>query len=674
MDVDLDVPHRRRALRPAVHDRRCRTTAPATPPRQRFRDRRRVARRAARAPRRVLAAADLLSATTASCAARRRSRSGYADAGVIVPIPGAPLGVALAVAGNPRYGKLDPQLRRRARGARSGAQRRRRRRAAAGSDRLPELRRSDDARALGALVAAVDGLAHAARAARDAVRLGQRQPLQPVEVGPHGRAFADRRVRRRRSTTSRRPRRGVQARGLAAVLRRPSDRTRSAARCYAESLGIATRVCRRSTTTALAREIALMLAAYAREHRAGRARRLRRRAARRRSPRWRSRRVDRRRIGHRARPVARWAPGARTDGAYVRRSVRFHRRGRATSRASTSWRAQTASSALRDRRDDRRDAFALRSRRTSARARRAHEAWSAPLRDFYEPAAAAGPRECARRRRRVSRDEQRGRDACARWRAVGLRRGARALEPRFGRRCAAFDAYVLPGGFAYEDRMRAGAVAAHDEVMDAVVDGARRRGSSSSASATARRSCSRPGSCPAPGPLRRPTAAFAPERERAVSVACTSTCSWRSRRRASRCSAGSRPNAVIPAWASHGEGRLAAADERARPARARRAHRVRLLRRARRTRRRRPTARRCGAAALTNRAGNVLAIMPHPERDAWTFMQRDGDARLRRARGRARDARAVRRDHAVLRGVRRAALAAAMASDERASSARTWSR
>ncbi|GAC1410047.1 MAG: phosphoribosylformylglycinamidine synthase subunit PurL [Candidatus Velthaea sp.] len=34
---------------------------------------------------------------------------GYADAGVIVPIPGAPLGIALAVDGNPRYGKIDPQ-------------------------------------------------------------------------------------------------------------------------------------------------------------------------------------------------------------------------------------------------------------------------------------------------------------------------------------------------------------------------------------------------------------------------------------------------------------------------------------------------------------------------------------------------------------------------------------
>jgi phosphoribosylformylglycinamidine synthase II len=34
---------------------------------------------------------------------------GYADAGVLVPIPGAPLGIALAVGGNPRYGAIDPK-------------------------------------------------------------------------------------------------------------------------------------------------------------------------------------------------------------------------------------------------------------------------------------------------------------------------------------------------------------------------------------------------------------------------------------------------------------------------------------------------------------------------------------------------------------------------------------
>ncbi len=34
---------------------------------------------------------------------------GYSDAGVIVPIPGAPLGVAVGIGGNPRYGKIDPR-------------------------------------------------------------------------------------------------------------------------------------------------------------------------------------------------------------------------------------------------------------------------------------------------------------------------------------------------------------------------------------------------------------------------------------------------------------------------------------------------------------------------------------------------------------------------------------
>ena len=34
---------------------------------------------------------------------------GFADAGVLVPIPGAPLAVATGIGGNPRYGKLDPR-------------------------------------------------------------------------------------------------------------------------------------------------------------------------------------------------------------------------------------------------------------------------------------------------------------------------------------------------------------------------------------------------------------------------------------------------------------------------------------------------------------------------------------------------------------------------------------
>ncbi len=57
-----------------------------------------------------------------------------------------------------------------------------------------------------------------------------------------------------------------------------------------------------------------------------------------------------------------------------------------------------------------------------------------------------------------------------------------------------FDAYVLPGGFAYEDRIRAGAIAAHDPMMDHVIDGAQRREARASASATARKFCSKPDS------------------------------------------------------------------------------------------------------------------------------------------------------------------------------------
>ena len=37
---------------------------------------------------------------------------------------------------------------------------------------------------------------------------------------------------------------------------------------------------------------------------------------------------------------------------------------------------------------------------------------------------------------------------------------------------AQYDAYVLAGGFAYEDRIRAGAIAAHDRMMDSVIEAA----------------------------------------------------------------------------------------------------------------------------------------------------------------------------------------------------------
>ena len=88
---------------------------------------------------------------------------GEADAGVICPIPGAPLAVALAVAGNPRYGKIDPQL-----AAEHAVLEAVRNVVAVGARPLglTDCLNFGDPTVpehLGAMVAAIDGLAHAAR-------------------------------------------------------------------------------------------------------------------------------------------------------------------------------------------------------------------------------------------------------------------------------------------------------------------------------------------------------------------------------------------------------------------------------------------------------------------------------------------------------------------------------
>ena len=88
---------------------------------------------------------------------------GAADAGVICPIPGAPLGVALAVAGNPRYGKIDAQL-----AAEHAVLEAVRNVVAVGAQPLglTDCLNFGDPTVpehLGALVAAIDGLAYAAR-------------------------------------------------------------------------------------------------------------------------------------------------------------------------------------------------------------------------------------------------------------------------------------------------------------------------------------------------------------------------------------------------------------------------------------------------------------------------------------------------------------------------------
>jgi phosphoribosylformylglycinamidine synthase I len=204
-------------------------------------------------------------------------------------------------------------------------------------------------------------------------------------------------------------------------------------------------------------------------------------------------------------------------------------------------------------------------------------------------------------------------------------RGAAGLRP--------FDAFVLPGGFAYEDRVRAGAVAAHDEVMDAVIEAAQ-KGKFVIGICNGAQVLLEAGLVPGTGPLRRPTAAFAPN------AGGKFLCVHAYVRLAVPPSrvpvlGGLAAGAVLPAWVSHGEGRLAASDAEL-DALERDGHAAFVYCNARGERIAAPNGSARDVAGLTNRDGNVLAIMPHPERDAWTFMHQDGDSAKAAARGNTR--------------------------------------
>jgi phosphoribosylformylglycinamidine synthase I len=183
-----------------------------------------------------------------------------------------------------------------------------------------------------------------------------------------------------------------------------------------------------------------------------------------------------------------------------------------------------------------------------------------------------------------------------------------------------FEAFVLPGGFAYEDRIRSGAVAAHDAVMDPVIEAAQ-AGKFVLGICNGAQILAEAGLVPGTGPLRRPTAGFAPNAngrfeslhvhvKLAVPPARVPIL------------AGIEPGAVIPAWASHGDGRLAAPpDELARIERNGHLSFVYCDRSGNRVAA--PNGSALDCAGLANADGNVLAIMPHPERDAWTYQHID---------------------------------------------------
>lgn len=195
-------------------------------------------------------------------------------------------------------------------------------------------------------------------------------------------------------------------------------------------------------------------------------------------------------------------------------------------------------------------------------------------------------------------------------------------------RLAEYDAYVLAGGFAYEDRIRAGAIAAHDRIMDYVIDGAD-EGKLVLGICNGAQILLEAGLVPGTSDLRRPTAAFAknaPEPHficRHVHLKLVVE--------PSRCAitAALQDGALIPAWAAHAEGRLAATPEHLEEiARGRHvafvyAHADGSIDDAAT-----PNGSALGCAGLVNREGNVLAIMPHPERDGWNFNhleRREGD-------------------------------------------------
>jgi phosphoribosylformylglycinamidine synthase len=186
-----------------------------------------------------------------------------------------------------------------------------------------------------------------------------------------------------------------------------------------------------------------------------------------------------------------------------------------------------------------------------------------------------------------------------------------------------FDAYVLPGGFAHEDRIRAGAIAAHDEMMDYVIEGAN-NGKLTLGICNGAQILLEAGLVPGTGEIRRATAAFT-KNGPVPHFVCTHThIKLNVDPQRSPITRGLEKHAVVPAWVANTEGRLAASDAHLRELESN-DHIAFVYSHgdgavdASAT----PNQSALGCAGLVNKAGNVLAIMPHPERDAWAFNHPD---------------------------------------------------
>jgi phosphoribosylformylglycinamidine synthase len=182
-----------------------------------------------------------------------------------------------------------------------------------------------------------------------------------------------------------------------------------------------------------------------------------------------------------------------------------------------------------------------------------------------------------------------------------------------------YAAYVLPGGFAYEDRIRAGAISAHDRMMDFVIEGAL-AGKLVMGVCNGAQILLEAGLVPGTGSVRRPTAAFTDNGPLPHFVCRHVYMKLTIEPSRSPITAALPSEALIPSYAAHGEGRLAAGAEHLDEIVAG-GHLAFVYAHADGTvdQDAIPNGSALGCAGLVNRAGNVLAIMPHPERDAWNF-------------------------------------------------------
>jgi phosphoribosylformylglycinamidine synthase len=188
---------------------------------------------------------------------------------------------------------------------------------------------------------------------------------------------------------------------------------------------------------------------------------------------------------------------------------------------------------------------------------------------------------------------------------------------------AGYDAYVLSGGFAYEDRIRAGAIAAHDRMMDTIVEAAL-GGKLVLGICNGAQILLEAGLVPGTGPVGRPTAAFTRNGPAPHFVCRHVFMKLAIAPERSPITAALSEEKLVPAWAAHAEGRLAASPEHLQEI-VDGGHLAFVYASADGSLDRRaiPNGSALGCAGLINRAGNVLAIMPHPERDGWDFNHLD---------------------------------------------------